>query len=121
MIRTTGLTKRYGSVRAVDGVDLDVRAGDIYGFVGANGSGKTTTVRMLLGLVLATSGQMQVLGEEMPRRRRSVLPRVGALIENPAASYGGRPVNDGMVKRWHAPSCVPPLPVAGMVIDASGR
>ncbi|AMY22258.1 ABC transporter ATP-binding protein [Rhodococcoides fascians] len=85
MIRTTGLTKRYGSVRAVDGVDLDVRAGDIYGFVGANGSGKTTTVRMLLGLVLATSGQMQVLDEEMPRRRRSVLPRVGALIENPAA------------------------------------
>ncbi|OZF33776.1 ATP-binding cassette domain-containing protein [Rhodococcus sp. 14-2483-1-2] len=85
MIRTTGLTKSYGSVRAVDGVDLDVRAGDIYGFVGANGSGKTTTVRMLLGLVLATSGQMQVLDEEMPRRRRSVLPRVGALIENPAA------------------------------------
>ncbi|MDV8024950.1 ABC transporter ATP-binding protein [Rhodococcus sp. IEGM 1330] len=85
MIRTTGLTKSYGSVRAVDGVDLDVRAGDIYGFVGANGSGKTTTVRMLLGLVLATSGQMQVLGEEMPRRRGSVLPRVGALIENPAA------------------------------------
>ncbi|MDV8079465.1 ABC transporter ATP-binding protein [Rhodococcus sp. IEGM 1370] len=85
MIRTTGLTKSYGSVRAVDGVDLDVRAGDIYGFVGANGSGKTTTVRMLLGLVLATSGQIQVLGEEMPRRRRSVLPRVGALIENPAA------------------------------------
>nr|WP_314142518.1 ATP-binding cassette domain-containing protein [uncultured Rhodococcus sp.] len=85
MIHTTGLTKSYGSVRAVDGVDLDVRAGDIYGFVGANGSGKTTTVRMLLGLVLATSGQMQVLGEEMPRRRRSVLPRVGALIENPAA------------------------------------
>ncbi|MGU3433018.1 ABC transporter ATP-binding protein [Actinomycetes bacterium M1A6_2h] len=85
MIRTTGLTKRYGSVRAVDGIDLDVRAGDIYGFVGANGSGKTTTVRMLLGLVLATSGQMQVLGEDMPRRRTSVLPRVGALIENPAA------------------------------------
>ncbi|MGV8872710.1 MAG: ABC transporter ATP-binding protein [Rhodococcus sp. (in: high G+C Gram-positive bacteria)] len=85
MIRTTGLTKSYGSVQAVDGVDLDVRAGDIYGFVGANGSGKTTTVRMLLGLVLATSGQMQVLGEDMPRRRRSVLPRVGALIENPAA------------------------------------
>ncbi|GGG19520.1 multidrug ABC transporter ATP-binding protein [Rhodococcoides trifolii] len=85
MIRTTGLTKRYGSVRAVDGIDLDVRAGDIYGFVGANGSGKTTTVRMLLGLVLATSGEMQVLGEEMPRRRTNVLPRVGALIENPAA------------------------------------
>ncbi|MGB3772308.1 MAG: ATP-binding cassette domain-containing protein [Rhodococcus sp. (in: high G+C Gram-positive bacteria)] len=85
MIRTNGLTKRYGSVRAVDGIDLDVRAGDIYGFLGANGSGKTTTVRMLLGLVLATSGQMEVLGEQMPKRRTSVLPRVGALIENPAA------------------------------------
>ncbi|WP_145977675.1 ABC transporter ATP-binding protein, partial [Rhodococcus sp. BS-15] len=83
MIRTTGLTKSYGSVQAVDGVDLDVRAGDIYGFVGANGSGKTTTVRMLLGLVLATSGQMQVLGEEMPRRRRNVLPRVGGADREP--------------------------------------
>jgi ABC-type multidrug transport system ATPase subunit len=85
MIRTTGLTKRYGSLRAVDSVDLDVRAGDVYGFLGANGSGKTTTVRMLLGLVLATSGTIEVLGEPMPRSRRSVLPRVGALIEGPAA------------------------------------
>ena len=87
MIRTTGLTKRYGALRAVDSVDLDVRAGDIYGFLGANGSGKTTTVRMLLGLVLATSGEIEVLDEPMPRSRRSVLPRVGALIEGPAA-YG---------------------------------
>ena len=85
MIRTSGLTKRYGALHAVDSVDLDVRAGDIYGFLGANGSGKTTTVRMLLGLVLATSGDIQVLGEPMPRSRRSVLPRVGALIEGPAA------------------------------------
>ena len=52
MIRTEGLTKRFGSVVAVDGVDLDVREGDRYGFLGPNGSGKTTTVRMLLGLVL---------------------------------------------------------------------
>lgn len=87
MIRTNGLTKRYGALRAVDSVDLDVRAGDIYGFLGANGSGKTTTVRMLLGLVLATSGEIEVLNEPMPRSRRSVLPRVGALIEGPAA-YG---------------------------------
>ena len=87
MIRTTALTKSYGSVLAVDGVDLDVRAGDIYGFLGANGSGKTTTVRMLLGLVLATSGEIELLGEPMPRRRSHVLPRVGALIEGPAA-YG---------------------------------
>ncbi|HET7477625.1 MAG TPA: ATP-binding cassette domain-containing protein [Dermatophilaceae bacterium] len=87
MIRTHALTKRFGAVLAVDRVDLDVRAGDIYGFLGANGSGKTTTVRMLLGLVLATSGQVEVLGQPMPRAGARVLPRVGALVEGPAA-YG---------------------------------
>src|SRR6476659_8451802 len=87
VIATRGLSKRYGKVRAVDGIDLDVRAGDVYGFLGATGSGKTTTVRMLLGLVLATSGEVEVFGERMPRAGRQVLPRVGALIEGPAA-YG---------------------------------
>ncbi|GGF37623.1 multidrug ABC transporter ATP-binding protein [Marmoricola endophyticus] len=85
MIRTHGLTKRFGRVRAVDDVDLDVREGDVYGFLGANGSGKTTTVRMLLGLVLATSGDIEVLGRRMPRSARDVLPSVGALIEGPGA------------------------------------
>jgi ABC-2 type transport system ATP-binding protein len=85
VIRTRALTKRYGELRAVDGVDLEVRAGDVYGFLGANGSGKTTTVRMLLGLVLATSGEAEVLGQLMPTARRSVLPRIGSLVESPAA------------------------------------
>ncbi|CAN5295906.1 ABC transporter ATP-binding protein [soil metagenome] len=85
MITTHQLTKRFGKVVAVDGIDLDVREGDIYGFLGANGSGKTTTVRMLLGLVLPTSGEAHVLGESMPKAGPSVLPRVGALVENPAA------------------------------------
>ena len=89
MIRTRGLSKRFGSVTAVDNLDLDVQAGDIYGFLGANGSGKTTTVRMLLGLVLATSGTIELFGEPMPRSGRSVLPRVGTMIEGPAA-YGHR-------------------------------
>ncbi len=87
VVRTHGLVKRYGRVAAVDGVDLEVQAGDVYGFLGANGSGKTTTVRMLLGLVLPTRGEVQLLGERMPRAARRVLPRVGALIEGPA-SYG---------------------------------
>ena len=87
MITTTGLTKRYGSVQAVQSVNLDVRPGDIYGFLGANGSGKTTTVRMLLGLVLATSGEIEVMGQAMPKAANTVLPQVGALIEGPAA-YG---------------------------------
>jgi ABC-2 type transport system ATP-binding protein len=85
VIRTHGLTKAYGSITAVDGLDLDVREGDVYGFLGANGSGKTTTVRMLLGLVLATSGTAEVLGQEMPKAARDVLPQVGAMVEGPAA------------------------------------
>jgi ABC-type multidrug transport system ATPase subunit len=87
VITTQGLVKRYGQLRAVDGIDLDVRAGDVYGFLGANGSGKTTTVRMLLGLVLQTSGSVQLLGAPMPKAARRVLPRVGSLIEGPA-HYG---------------------------------
>ncbi len=83
-IVTRALTKRFGSVLAVDGVDLDVRAGDRYGFLGPNGSGKTTTVRMLLGLVHATAGEVEVLGEPIPARARKALPHVGALVEGPA-------------------------------------
>jgi ABC-type multidrug transport system ATPase subunit len=84
VIRTTGLVKRYGTLTAVDGVDLDVRAGDRYGFLGANGSGKTTTIRMLLGLVHPTAGQVELLGA---RRLADALPQVGAVVEQPA-SYG---------------------------------
>src|SRR3954470_22252993 len=85
VIRTRGLTKRYGELRAVDGLDLDVGEGDVYGFLGANGSGKTTTVRMLLGLVLPTGGGGGPLGQPMPAARRTVLPRIGALVEEPGA------------------------------------
>jgi ABC-type multidrug transport system ATPase subunit len=87
MITTSGLTKRFGALTAVDSVDLDVRDGDIYGFLGANGSGKTTTVRMLLGLVLASSGRIELFGEPMPRAAARVLARLGTLVEGPAA-YG---------------------------------
>jgi ABC-type multidrug transport system ATPase subunit len=87
MIKTRGLVKRYGRLTAVDHVDLDVSAGDVYGFLGANGSGKTTTLRMVLGLVLATSGEITLFDQPMPKRSAAVLPRVGALVEGPAA-YG---------------------------------
>ena len=85
VISTTDLVKRYGSFTAVDRVSLDVREGDRYGFLGPNGSGKTTTVRMLLGLVLPTSGRIEVLGRPVPGARAEVLTQVGALIEGPAA------------------------------------
>ena len=88
MIRTQGLTKRFGRVVAVDDLELEVAEGDVYGFLGPNGSGKTTTVRMLLGLVLATSGTVELLGREMPKNAGEVLPQVGALVEGPAAYAG---------------------------------
>ncbi|MEU6175472.1 ABC transporter ATP-binding protein [Streptantibioticus parmotrematis] len=84
-IDTRGLTKRFrGGQFAVRGLDLTVPRGSVFGFLGPNGSGKTTTIRMLLGLIEPTSGGARVLGEPMPRAARQVLPRVGALIEGPA-------------------------------------
>jgi ABC-2 type transport system ATP-binding protein len=85
MITTSGLTKRYGPVLAVDRVELDVRDGDRYGLLGPNGSGKTTLLRLILGLVYATSGTIELLGAAVPRRIGTVLPQVGALVEGPSA------------------------------------
>jgi ABC-2 type transport system ATP-binding protein len=85
-IETAGLTKRFGAQSAVDGIDLAVPRGAVFGFLGPNGSGKTTTIRMLLGLLNATSGEARVLGAPMPRALDAVLPRVGALVEGPAFS-----------------------------------
>lgn len=82
-ILTQGLTKRFGAHLAVDGVDLTVPRGSVFGFLGPNGSGKTTTIRMLLGLASATSGSVSVLGSSMPGELHRVLPRVGALVEGP--------------------------------------
>lgn len=83
-VETRGLSKRFGHQLAVDSVDLAVPRGSVFGFLGPNGSGKTTTIRMLLGLAGATEGSVQVLGMEMPDRFHEVLPRVGALVEGPA-------------------------------------
>ncbi|WP_291043411.1 ABC transporter ATP-binding protein [Herbiconiux sp.] len=82
-MRTTGLTKRFGRSTVVDGIDLAVPRGSVFGFLGPNGSGKTTTIRMLLGLASASSGEVRVLGHEMPSNLARVLPAVGALIEGP--------------------------------------
>ncbi len=84
-VRTDGLMKRFRSGQvAVAGIDLRVPRGAVYGFIGPNGSGKTTTIRMLLGLVRPTSGTALLLGGQMPDAGADVLPRVGALVEGPA-------------------------------------
>ncbi|HEY5319684.1 MAG TPA: ATP-binding cassette domain-containing protein [Galbitalea sp.] len=82
-IETHGLTKQFGKQTAVNGVDLEVPHGAVFGFLGPNGSGKTTTIRMLLGLAAASGGGIRVLGRDMPRDVARVLPRVGALVEGP--------------------------------------
>lgn len=83
-VETRGLAKVFGGTPAVDGIDLVVPAGSIYGFLGPNGSGKTTTIRMLLGLLTPTSGTWRILGRPMPEAIMSTLPEVGALVEGPA-------------------------------------
>ena len=83
MIETSELTKRYGqNIMAVNGLSMKVKRGEVYGFVGPNGSGKTTTLRMLLGLVRPTSGSCEVLGRKPGNPE--VLARLGALVETPA-------------------------------------
>jgi ABC-2 type transport system ATP-binding protein len=84
-IATSGLTKRFrGGQVAVDHIDLAVPRGSVYGFLGPNGSGKTTTIRMLLGLAFPTSGTAALLGTDMPSGAERVLHRVGSLVEGPA-------------------------------------
>lgn len=98
VIATRALTKRYrGGQLAVDGLDLTVPAGSVFGFLGPNGSGKTTTIRMLMGLIAPTSGAARVLGRPMPRASRTVLPQVGALIEGPAL-YGFLSGRDNLLR-----------------------
>ena len=97
VIETSGLRKEFrtrrGGLRvAVQGLDLAVPAGGVHGFLGPNGSGKTTTIRMLLGLARPTKGTMALFGEAVPRRLPAVMDRVGAVVESPkfAPNFSGR-------------------------------
>ena len=83
-IVTEKLSKRYGSIQAVRDLDLSVPSGSVFGFLGQNRAGKTTTIRLLLGLVQPTTGRAQVLGHDVVRERDRFLPQIGALVESPA-------------------------------------
>ncbi|WIG58726.1 MAG: Efflux ABC transporter, ATP-binding protein [Ktedonobacterales bacterium] len=86
VLRTEGLTKRYGVRTAVNNLALEVRRGDVFGLLGPNGSGKTTTLRMLLGLVWPLAGSISLFGENMASTasRRAALKRIGAIVEQPS-------------------------------------
>jgi len=77
-----GLTKRFDSFTAVDGVDIEVQRGEIFGFLGPNGAGKTTTIRMMLGLLNPTAGTVEVLGIPVTERPREIRPRVGYMAQS---------------------------------------
>lgn len=82
VIRTQGLTKRYGSIVAVDSLSMDVPRGRIFGLLGPNGSGKTTTLSILLGLTAQTSGNFTLFGDGVTHT--DALHRIGAIVETPA-------------------------------------
>ena len=84
VIETHNLRKQFGTVRAVDGIDLCVGRGEIYGFLGPNGAGKTTTIGMLLGLIHPSAGSVRVLGQDVTPANTRVLARVGSLVGQPA-------------------------------------
>ncbi len=83
VIRVSGLSKRYGSLKAVDDLSFTVEKGSIYGFLGQNGAGKSTTIRMLLTLVTPTSGGIELFGMDLKRHRQAILRQVGAVVEKP--------------------------------------
>ena len=76
-----GLTRRFGQLVAVDGVDLEIPRARIYGFLGPNGSGKSTTIRMLCGLLRPSAGTVEVLGHEMPREAEQLRARLGYMTQ----------------------------------------
>jgi ABC-2 type transport system ATP-binding protein len=84
VVRTSRLRKDYGSLVALRALDLELTAGEVFGFLGPNGAGKTTTVKLLLGLVKPTAGTIDLFGMPLPGNERTLLPRVGAIVEAPA-------------------------------------
>jgi ABC-2 type transport system ATP-binding protein len=82
-VRTRGLVKRYRDVLAVDGIDLNVRRGDVYGFLGPNGAGKTTTLRMILGLITPSEGTAELFGRDPMRHGARALEGVAGFVEAP--------------------------------------
>ena len=83
VLSTHGLTKDFKRLRAVDGLDLSVCRGDVFGFLGPNGCGKTTTIRMIFGLTYPTSGYVQVLDHKVPDDRIKALPHLGGFVDDP--------------------------------------
>jgi ABC-2 type transport system ATP-binding protein len=84
ILKTNGLTKQYRNNIAVNNVNMKIKKGDIYGFIGRNGAGKTTMIRMITGLVTPTSGEIELFSQKYKKGVKGALPRIGSIIEHPA-------------------------------------
>jgi ABC-type multidrug transport system ATPase subunit len=83
VIKVQNISKHFGSLKAVDDLSFEVQAGQVFGFLGQNGSGKSTTIRMLLSLIHPTSGSIELFGKRIEKDREAILEQVGAIIERP--------------------------------------
>ncbi|WP_417333660.1 ATP-binding cassette domain-containing protein [Gordonibacter urolithinfaciens] len=117
VIETNGLSKAFGSKMAVDQLDMHVGQGDIYGFVGRNGAGKSTVMRMLAGLAAPTGGEVRVFG--MQPREASAGRRIGALIESPGL-YGSMSATDNLMMKALALGLADPKDKVRGLLDLTG-
>lgn len=83
VIKVQGLSKNFGAIKAVEQLSFEVEAGQVYGFLGQNGSGKSTTIRMLLSLIHPSQGHIEIFGQSLIDNRSAILEQVGAVIERP--------------------------------------
>jgi ABC-type multidrug transport system ATPase subunit len=83
VIKVENISKHFGALKAVDNLSFEVEAGQVFGFLGQNGSGKSTTIRMLLSLIHPSSGSIELFGKSIQKNRASILEQVGAIIERP--------------------------------------
>jgi ABC-type multidrug transport system ATPase subunit len=83
VIKVENISKHFGALKAVDNLSFEVQAGQVFGFLGQNGSGKSTTIRMLLSLIHPSSGNIELFGKSIQKNRDSILEQVGAIIERP--------------------------------------
>src|SRR5476651_104349 len=83
IVKVTGLTKSFKHITAVQDLSFSVYEGDVYGFLGQNGAGKSTTIRMLLTLIKPTAGEVEIFGKKLITHRNEILGQIGAVIEKP--------------------------------------
>ncbi len=84
LIQTEHLSKRFGKLVAVDGLNLEIHRGEVFGFLGPNGAGKTTTIGMMVGLIKPTRGRVKIFGLDIENNLPNILPRVGVVMDYPA-------------------------------------